>query len=105
MAVYENFTRITTADTWTKVAEATDGFTLDFEYIVTNFDVDKALISFAVAADDTDPAADTEYYASSDTEQYGTVTGSELLGPERALYVKSDQTDARIRVTGVREAV
>jgi len=105
MAIYENFTRITSAATWTKVAEIGTGFTLDFDYLVMNADADDAQIEFAVAADDIPPAADTEHYIQAGVSQYGVITGSELIGADRALYVKSDQTDTRVRVSGNTEAV
>jgi len=105
MAVYENFTRITSADTWAKVAEIGTGFTLDFDYIVMNADAGDAQISLAVAANDAAPASDTEHYIQADVAQNGVVTGSELIGPARALYVKSNQTDTRVRISGISEAV
>lgn len=99
MAVYENYVKITSAATWTKVAETAAAQTLDLDYVLSNYHADDAVVQLGYGTDTTAPS---ESVITQTVVQYGLLTGSEVLGANRALWVKSDKTDTRIRAAGIK---
>jgi hypothetical protein len=108
-------TRITSADTWTEVAGATKGVTAghkaDIDFIVTNLDADANNVLIAITATSTAPSADTDAFTKVTLSALAAGASSHIFTGERLLlpsshhlWVKSDQTDTRVMVSGYTEA-
>lgn len=108
--VSEN-TRITAAATWTEVAGATKGLTgfnadndtASLDVLIQNFDADPNTVLVAITATSTAPAADTDANYSEVLDNLGKLQLDVLLKNTQHLWVKSDQTDTRVLVTGYKE--
>lgn len=107
------FTRITTANTWTEVAGPNKGLpnfagndVAELDVLIQNFTATPAVIDVAITSTNTQPAANTESVSrrlnglrtTGDTLQLQNI----LKGTE-VLWVRSDRTDTHVTVTGSME--
>lgn len=102
--------RITASATWTSVANAPADHEQMLDVVISNWDADANAILVAITTSSSAPGADTDasFYqslaAKGSSGDRLSLTGLILKAGEY-LWVKSDQTDTRVDVSGVDQLV
>lgn len=111
--IANQFTRITSASTWTEVAGATKGLSgfasgdvAELDVLIQNWVANNNTVEVAITATSSAPSANTESLkrvlaAAESSGDYFQVQII-LTGTEH-LWVKSDQTDTRVTISGTKE--
>lgn len=103
-------TRVTSTATWTEVAGATKGLSgfstgdvAEIDVFVQSWNATDATVLFAVTSNSTAPAADTDAFYRVVLSENGIAQLQAILTETEHLWVKSDQTDVRVNITGSKE--
>jgi len=111
--IANQYTRITAAATWTEVAGSNKGLSgfasgdvAELDVLIQNWDADENLVEVAITATSSSPGSNVESYkkklaAAEESNDFAQLQFI-LTGTEH-LWVKSDQTDTRITVSGTTE--
>lgn len=104
------FTRITSAATWTEVAGSNKGLNgfstndvAELDVLIQNWDADDATILVAITSDDQEPASDDVATLREVKKENEKIQLQVILKGAAHLWVKSDQTDTRVTVSGTTE--
>lgn len=111
--ISNQYTRITSASTWTEVAGSNKGLNgfasgdvAELDVLIQNWSASLNTVEVAITATSSAPASDTEFFKQklAGAENSGDFTQLQVIltGAEH-LWVKSDQTDTRITVSGTKE--
>lgn len=104
------FTRITSSGTWTEVLGSNKGLAgfasgdnAEADVLIQNWSGSLNTVLVAVTSSSSAPNADTEAFYTAELLDNGFVELKAVLTGTEHLWVKSDQTDTRVNVSGVKE--